>query len=60
MTKYYIKRGKTYFARNIGGMQNHWVVDKKDAKNYTTMTQARQIIRQYQLKKCEIEKDENK
>ena len=55
MTNCYIKRGKTYFAKNINEKQNHWVIDKKDAKKYTTVRQARQVIRQYKLKNCEVE-----
>lgn len=56
MTNCYIKRGKTYFAKNINEHQNHWVLFKEEAKKYSTVRQARQVIRQYKLKNVEIEK----
>lgn len=56
MSSCYIKRGKTYFVRNIYGSQNHWVLFKEEAKKYPTIRQARQVIRQYKLKNVEIEK----
>ena len=59
MTNYYIKRGKTYFAKNISINQNHWVLDRKEAKRYTTKSQARQVIRQYKLKNCEVEDEKS-
>ena len=44
-----------YFNKNLWKNQNHWVQQRTEAKLYTTRSQARQIIRQYKLKNCEVE-----
>lgn len=58
MTNYYIKRiqsGKEmYFARHLWKNQNHWVLDKREAKYYTMIQYAKQVIRQYDLKNCDV------
>ena len=55
-----IKRvGKnTYFERNIDKNFNHWVL-LRDAKIFTTVFIAKEMIRKYKLKNVEIEKVQN-
>lgn len=47
--------GFGYLAGHYGFM-NHWVMDKREAKQFESVKEARWFIKTYNLKNCEVEK----
>ena len=49
---------KMYYSRHLGfeGMENHWVLDRQEAKLFPSVKEARQEIRINKLKNVEVEK----
>jgi hypothetical protein len=47
---------ETFYARHIGYNQNHWVIEKREAQQFGSVAEARWIIKQYDLKNCEVRK----
>lgn len=45
-----------YFSRHIGENDNHWVVLKQEAKRFDSVKEAREFMKTYKLKNCEVEK----
>ena len=49
---------KMYYSKHLGfeGMENHWVLDRQEAKLFPTVAEARKEIRINKLKNVEVEK----
>ena len=56
--KCFIKRNNMYYKRHLGfeGQQNHWVLDRQEAKLFDSVKEARQEIRINKIKNVEVEK----
>lgn len=49
---------KMYYSKHLGfeGMENHWVLDRQEAKLFPTVAEARKEIKINKLKNVEVEK----
>lgn len=49
---------KMYYSKHLGfeGMENHWVLDRQEAKLFPSVKEARQEIRINKIKNVEVEK----
>lgn len=49
---------KMYYKHHLGfeGQENHWVMDRQEAKLFSSVKEARQEIRINKLKNVEVEK----
>ena len=49
---------KMYYNKHLGfeGMENHWVLDRQEAKLFPSVKEARQEIRINKIKNVEVEK----
>lgn len=50
----------SYFAKNWGENENHWVQLKQEAREFNNVKEARWAIKKYRLKNCEVEKCQKK
>lgn len=49
---------KIYYSKHLGfeGIENHWVLDRQEAKLFPSVKEARQEIRINKIKNVEVEK----